>query len=267
MKILVALLLVLVVSPAFGQLSDKTGLLTRLDVDAGGHTFEVVTVANFEVTGHEFDRGERRLTIFANSGLADNLGEVTLPGNLLAGNLTFQINGAESEQKYRSNDRISFITLVFEGTGDNRIDIIGTEIFGGAAPAKSVPAEDTEPGGGCLIAAAAFGTELAPQVQQLRELRDGRLLQTESGRSFMGMFNSVYYAFSPQVADYQRENPAFRELVRAGMSPMILTLPLMEHAHTESEIVHVGASLIVLNIAMYVGLPAAVIVGIRRSIS
>ncbi len=36
------------------------------------------------------------------------------------------------------------------------------------------------PGGGCLIATATFGSELAPQVQQLRELRDGKLLQTNS---------------------------------------------------------------------------------------
>jgi len=35
-----------------------------------------------------------------------------------------------------------------------------------------------ERGGGCLIATATFGSELAPQVQQLRELRDNSLLQT-----------------------------------------------------------------------------------------
>ena len=35
--------------------------------------------------------------------------------------------------------------------------------------------------GGCLIATAAFGSEMAPQVQFLRELRDNTVLQTESG--------------------------------------------------------------------------------------
>ena len=40
-------------------------------------------------------------------------------------------------------------------------------------------------GGGCLIATATFGSELSSQVQQLRELRDNSLLQTESGQSFM----------------------------------------------------------------------------------
>ncbi|MEK0352828.1 MAG: CFI-box-CTERM domain-containing protein, partial [Nitrosopumilus sp.] len=44
--------------------------------------------------------------------------------------------------------------------------------------------DETE-GGGCLIATATFGSELAPQVQQLRELRDNTILSTESGTAFM----------------------------------------------------------------------------------
>ena len=52
-------------------------------------------------------------------------------------------------------------------------------------------------GGGCLIATATYGSELAPQVQQLRELRDNQLLNTESGTAFMGTFNDIYYSFSP----------------------------------------------------------------------
>ena len=75
-----------------------------------------------------------------------------------------------------------------------------------------VPSEDSadgiyksteEEGGGCLIATATYGSEMAPQVQQLRELRDNQLLQTESGTQFMGMFNDVYYSFSPIIADYE----------------------------------------------------------------
>jgi len=60
-------------------------------------------------------------------------------------------------------------------------------------------------GGGCLIATATYGSEMAPQVQQLRELIDNTLLQTESGTSFMNTFNDVYYSFSPIIADYERE--------------------------------------------------------------
>src|SRR3970040_1565795 len=64
-------------------------------------------------------------------------------------------------------------------------------------------AEESNSGGGCLIATATFGSELSPQVQSLRELRDKTLLQTTSGSSFMNGFNQFYYLFSPTVADIE----------------------------------------------------------------
>ena len=51
--------------------------------------------------------------------------------------------------------------------------------------------------GGCLIATATYGSELAPQVQLLREIRDNTVLQTQSGTLFMTAFNQFYYSFSP----------------------------------------------------------------------
>ena len=87
-----------------------------------------------------------------------------------------------------------------------------------------------EEGGGCLIATAAYGSEMSQQVQQLRELRDNQLLQTESGTAFMGMFNDIYYSFSPIVADYERENPYFKEAVKIAITPMISSLSIMENA-------------------------------------
>ena len=60
---------------------------------------------------------------------------------------------------------------------------------------------DGEGSGGCLIATAAHGTELAPQVQALREYRDGTLLATGAGSASMSSFSAAYYAFSPYVAD------------------------------------------------------------------
>ncbi|QDI89732.1 peptidylprolyl isomerase [Candidatus Nitrosopumilus sp. SW] len=258
----------MIVSPVFGQISDKTGLLTRLDVDTSGHNFEVVTVSNFEILEHEFEKNEKRLTLFIKSGLENNLGEVTIPINLLSGNFTFYINEIESIQKFKSNERISFITLNFTGIGNNKIDIIGTDALVGVKEIVESVSDDEEtyeePGGGCLIATATFGSELAPQVQQLRELRDNKLLATESGKSFITLFNTFYYSFSPQVADYQREHPIFNEIIKTGLTPMITTLSLMNYAETESEILSIGVSLILLNIGMYVGLPTIVILRIKR---
>ncbi|MDC0153862.1 peptidase [Nitrosopumilus sp.] len=121
---------------------------------------------------------------------------------------------------------------------------------------EKVVEESSEEGGGCLIATAAYGSELAPQVQQLRELRDNQLLQTESGTAFMNTFNDIYYSFSPTIADMERENPYFKEAVKLAITPMISSLAIMESAETESEVLGLGLSVIALNLGMYIGLPA-----------
>ena len=119
-------------------------------------------------------------------------------------------------------------------------------------------------GGGCLIATATYGSELAPQVQLLREIRDNQLLNTESGTAFMSTFNELYYSFSPTIADMERESPMFKEIVKAGLTPMISTLSIMESAETESEVLGLGLSVIALNLGMYIAVPAIVIVEIRK---
>jgi len=73
---------------------------------------------------------------------------------------------------------------------------------------------------GCLIATAAFGSELAPQVQFLREYRDNTIMATASGSSFLNVFNTVYYSFSPTVADIERNNSFLQESIRAGITPL-----------------------------------------------
>jgi hypothetical protein len=119
-------------------------------------------------------------------------------------------------------------------------------------------------GGGCLIATATYGSEMSTEVQQLRELRDNQLLQTKSGTQFMTMFNDIYYSFSPVVADYERENPLFKQIVKLAITPMISTLSLMENAESESTVLGLGLSVITLNLGMYLGVPAIVIIGIRK---
>ena len=120
--------------------------------------------------------------------------------------------------------------------------------------------------GGCLIATATYGSELSPQVQQLRELRDNHLLQTESGILFMNSFNEFYYSFSPYIADYERENPVFKEIIKLGITPMISSLSILNYVEMDSEesVLGFGISLIILNLGMYLGIPASVIVGIRK---
>ena len=129
----------------------------------------------------------------------------------------------------------------------------GTQLVDGRCEVVPEPA-----GGGCLIATAAYGSELAPQVQYLREIRDNTLLSTSSGSSFMEAFNQMYYTVSPQIADLERENAAFRELVRVAITPMLTSLSIMSLAEEGSETSVLGLGLLVisLNAGMYVAAPA-----------
>ena len=129
--------------------------------------------------------------------------------------------------------------------------------------------EKSSKGGGCLIATATYGSELAPQVQQLRELRDNSLLQTESGTSFMESFNDFYYSFSPIIADYERENSVFKEMVKVAITPMITSLSILNYVDMDSEVevLGYGISLIVLNVGMYVGIPVVAIIEFRKHVN
>ena len=116
--------------------------------------------------------------------------------------------------------------------------------------------QESEEGGGCLIATAAYGSEMSPQVQLLREIRDNQLMNTASGTAFMSTFNNVYYSFSPAIADMERENPMFKEAVKLSLTPMLSSLSIMENADSESEVLGLGLSVIALNLGMYIALPA-----------
>ncbi|MDC0211393.1 hypothetical protein OAK30_02905 [Candidatus Nitrosopelagicus sp.] len=130
------------------------------------------------------------------------------------------------------------------------------------------PKNNNSEGGGCLIATAAFGSEMAPQVQFLREIRDNTVMTTQSGTAFMTGFNQFYYSFSPAVADYERENPVFKEAVKVTLTPMLTSLTLLNYVEvdTEEEMLGYGISIILLNIGMYFVMPAVLIISIKKSI-
>ena len=123
-------------------------------------------------------------------------------------------------------------------------------------------------GGGCLIATSAFGTELSPQVQFLREIRDNTVLQTESGSAFMAGFNQFYYSFSPTIADYERENLLFKESVKLVLAPLLISLTLLQYAEidSESEMLGYGIGIILLNIGIYFVAPAALVIMVKKRI-
>ena len=120
------ILFLLVFNSAFGQISDKTGLKQNFIITTGGYDFPVYVTASFDVEKLDFSSDDKRLTLHINSAIEQNLAEIQIPKNLINGNFTFFLNDQEIFPIVKSNEKISFITLEFEGTGIHKLDIIGT---------------------------------------------------------------------------------------------------------------------------------------------
>ncbi len=125
---LLAIVIVSVVflPPAYGAISEKTGLKKDFIIETSGYDFEVETVSNFNIQDVQFNRDDKKLTFNINSELENNFAEIQIPVNLINGNLTVFVNGHEIFPEIRKNDKVSFIVLEFEGSGTNTLEIIGT---------------------------------------------------------------------------------------------------------------------------------------------
>ncbi len=254
-----------------------------IDIEEGGDgcpivsaefgCFDITFTTNFQVLSHSFNANDKTLhfdiIVGHNQG---NVAEIIIPRDLFDGELTILLDGVELEDisdlamfwaQVNKTDKSSVVSIEFPGTPgtSSTIDITATKYLGVELKKSN--------GGGCLIATAAFGSELAPQVQQLRELRDNTVLQTEAGTLFMTGFNHFYYSFSPAVADYERENPAFKEAVKLTLTPLLISLTLLQYADIDSEssMLGYGIGIILLNIGMYFVVPAVLIMKITKRVN
>jgi len=243
---------------AFGaeQTTRDLGFMNRYMITVNEQNFEIVFGANFLVSSHTFSADDRMLQFNIETGLENgNIGEIIIPRDLMDGQFTVLLDDKEITYHLSDTTKISIITIMFDGKGKYTLDIITKDV------------EDNL--GGCLIATAAFGSELSPQIQFLREVRDNTVLQTESGTSFMAGFNQFYYSFSPAIANYERENPTFKEIVKVTLTPLLTSLTLLQYVDidSESKMLVYGISIILLNIGMYFVAPAIIIMKIRKRVN
>ncbi|HUO42708.1 MAG TPA: CFI-box-CTERM domain-containing protein [Methylomirabilota bacterium] len=76
----------------------------------------------------------------------------------------------------------------------------------------------------CVIATAAYGSELAGPVQFLRNFRDIDVDRTFLGHSFLSAFNAWYYSWAPSIAKLESGNAALRAAARTAIVPLLGTL-------------------------------------------
>lgn len=122
---------------AFGQISDKTGFKQNFIIETGGYEFPVDVTSSFNVERLDFSSDDKRLTFHITNALEQNLAEIQIPKNLTNGNFTFFLDEQEIFPEVKTNKKISFITVEFNGTGIHKLDVIGTTYlpeFSGIAP-------------------------------------------------------------------------------------------------------------------------------------
>ena len=238
------------------------GFVNKYMIDTNGQNFEITLTTNFMVSSHTFSTNDKVLQFNVQAiHEKENIAELIIPLDLFDGEFTILLDGEEISAGINKTSRSSVISIVFDGKGEYTLDITATNYLGVEV--------DKSNGGGCLIATAAFDSELAPQVQFLREIRDNTVLQTKSGSIFMTGFNQFYYSFSPAVADYERENTTFKEAVKLTLTPLLASLTLLQYVDidSESEMLVYGIGVILLNIGMYFVAPAVLITKIRKRVN
>jgi len=109
------------------------------------------------------------------------------------------------------------------GCGDTvtlSADMTCRALFNSFTPPPNTSQPPPPRSGGCFIATAAYGSEMAPEVQLLRQFRDRQLLTNAPGRAFV----AFYYRYSPALAEAIRPHDGARAVVRAMLWPVVWTV-------------------------------------------
>ena len=208
------------VDPVSGAgLIDAEAMLERFPVAAAGRDRDIPAGEEFVLDGRGSLGGENAISEHAWSQTAGP--DVSLT------------DADTATARFRAPDEVgaqlSFRLEVEDETGGRDTDTVRLVVAALPAepdeeePGDGEPGEDTSSpgqpsgGGGCFIATAAYGSDLAPELDHLRRLRDDFLLTTATGHGLV----ALYYHLSPPAADWLRQRPQARSAVRAALLPVV----------------------------------------------
>ena len=158
------LILILATSLGISNASAQTGITVETNFDLFEQGQMVMVTGNAEEKSVAIKvKDPTGITILVRSITTDSDGNFELK---------FRISQTATSGEYQ----------VVVSTVIDNIPVISTAAFEVVGKGEGVTQADQvaeEKKGGCLIATAAFGSEMAPQVQFLREIRDNTVLQTE----------------------------------------------------------------------------------------
>ena len=160
---------------------------------------------------------------------ASNLAEKEFVEAIASGNIT-KIGVANQKSKtdlQLDSQLYRWIAFATNLIGDPATDLSSLDLFAsnyGTYESSSVnspnydfPASTGGGGGGCFIATAAYGSLVEPHVKILRDFRDRFLITNFAGKSFV----SLYYKYSPPLADFIAKHDNLRTMVRITLFPLV----------------------------------------------
>ena len=115
---------------------------------------------------------------------------------------------------------------------------------------------------GCVVATAAYGSELAPEVTYMRHVRDNMIGSNHVGRMLVDGWNTFYYSWSPPIAEWITNSKTLQAAFRILLLPLIATVHLTAFIYTTTAIFNLTLASVIAflfatisSMALYVVIP------------
>jgi len=220
---------IIITGSSSGGMTHELSPSPVLEITQLTRDFNLTTSAN-EITLVQASRTDLTLTI---TSIGPFDGNVTLNGEFSPSAPGLTATFSPSWATPQPNGGITQVVVEIVATKNTlgqtyQFTVTGTS----TAPSRTHQITITVRVSPCLIATAAFGSQLSPEVQFLRTFRDQQVMRTFAGSNFMTAFNAWYYSFSPAVAQFEYSHAVVRSIIRATLYPLIGILHFSSLSYT-----------------------------------
>lgn len=171
------------------------------------------------------DGSQTRIDLSTNQGAVTSVAaapagryRVELWGQVVAPNTTPQLYAQNSYEVRQQVTTVTGPTTVTTVTQPTTVTTVVTSKGGGQCYLRDGAGNCIL---GCVIATAAYGSEMTPEVAYMRYVRDSLIGSTPTGKALVAAFNAFYYSWSPAVANAIARSEPLRAFFRVILLPLV----------------------------------------------